>query len=142
MARTIAGDDPTATKAYEDVDGDWHWNGTTVYHEAATLDFGEGAITNVICSGTVAVTVPTIADAESDEVDVDVAAAFTASITVGSFVIAAPLAALPTDCLLNGAYVSATDHIKVSFGTKEGGSGVTGAAVNFKFLVIKAAASA
>lgn len=141
MARTIAGDDPTATAVYVDNDGDTHFNGSTVYIEAAPLDFGEGALSNLICSGTVAVTVPTIAADKQDVVDVDVAAAFTASITVGSFVIAAPLEALPTDCLLAGAYVTATDHISVVFCNKEGGSGVTGAAKNFKFLVLKAVVS-
>lgn len=142
MARTIAGDDQRAGQPYEDVDGDVHWNATTVYAEAATIDFAEGVLQNFIVSGTVAVTVPTIAADKQDVVDVDVAAAFTASIAVGDGVIACPLAALPTDCLLANAYVTATDHISVVFVNKEGGSGVTGAAVNFKFIVIKAAASA
>lgn len=88
----------------------------------------------VYLSDTIAVAVPTIADAESDSVDVDIAAAQTHVPRVGDAVVAIPMAALPTDCLLQGAYVSATDHVIVSFGTKEGGAGVTGANVNFRFL--------
>lgn len=84
-------------------------------------------------SETVAVTVPTIADAESDVAVVDVSA-ITFVPAVGDAVIAIPLVALPTDCLLNGAFVSAADEVTISFGTKEGGAGVTGAAKNFKFL--------
>lgn len=141
MARTIAGDDPTATAVYVDNDGDTHFNGSTVYVEAAPLDFGEGVISNFVVSGTVAVAVPTIADAKCDVVSVDVAAAFVASITVGSVVIACPLEALPTDCLLTGAYVTATDTVAVTFSTKEGGGGVTGANKNFRFVVIKNAVS-
>lgn len=87
----------------------------------------------------VAVAVPTIANdaAENgDSVAVDVAAAFTVGVAVGDAVIAIPMEALPTDCLLAGAYVSATDTITVSFISKEGGAGVTGANVNFNFLLI------
>lgn len=141
MARTISGDDPTSTAVYVDRDGDTHYNGSTVFIEGSPLDFGEGALTDLICSGTVTVAVPTIADAETDTVEVDVASAFTASITVGSFVLAAPLAALPTDCLLAGAYVTDTDKISLTFTTKEGGSGVTGANKAFRFLVLKATPS-
>lgn len=83
---------------------------------------------------TIAVAVPTIADAETDVVAVDVSAASGFQPRVGDAVIAIPLAALPTDCILNGAYVTATDQISVSFGTKEGGGGVTGANINFRFI--------
>lgn len=85
----------------------------------------------------VAVTVPSIANdaAENvDSVDVDVSAALTYAPAVGDAVIAIPQAALPTDCLQLGAYVTNTDTVTVTFGSKEGGSGVTGAAVNYKFL--------
>lgn len=140
--RTVTGDDPTATAPYQDAAGDLHWNGTTVFVEAALLDFGEGAVSNIICSGTVAVTIPSYAADQVDVAAVDVAAAFTASIAVGDFVIAASLEALPTDCVYLGCRVSATDEITLSFGSLEAGAGVTGAAKNFKFLVIKAAASA
>ncbi len=54
---------------------------------------------------------------------------------VGDAVIANPLEALPTDCLLLGAYVSGTDTITVTFGSKEAGGGVTGANKNFSFLI-------
>ena len=84
----------------------------------------------------VAVAVPTIADAETDVVAVDVSGAFSMQPAVGDAVIAIPAEALPTDCLLAGAYVTATDTISVTFTTKEGGSGVTGANKNFYFLVI------
>lgn len=87
-------------------------------------------------SSTVAVAVPTIADAEIDEVAVDVSSAFTIQPTVGDAVIALPSEALPTSAILCGAWVSATDQITVSFAAKEGGSGVTGANKNFTFLVL------
>lgn len=93
-------------------------------------------IKGIYLSAVVAVAVPTIADAETDEVAVDVAAALTMQPAVGDVVIAIPQEALPTSAILNGAYVSATDTVTVSFGTKEGGAGVTGANKNFKFLVI------
>lgn len=92
------------------------------------------AVKGMYVSGTIAVAVPTIADAEVDEVAVDIAA-MTFAAAVGDAVIAIPLEALPTDCLLLGAYVSATDTVTVSFGAKEGGAGVTGANKNFKFLL-------
>lgn len=141
MARTITGDDPTSTAPYTDMDGDVHWNGTTIYTESATLDFAEGTLTNLICSGTVAVTIPSFAADTCDSVAVDVASAFTASITVGSFVLASPLEALPTNCLSTGAYVNATDTITCTFASSEAGA-VTGASKNFRFLVLKAAPSA
>lgn len=97
---------------------------------------GAATVKGIYLSATVAVAVPTIADAEDDLVAVDVAAAFTMQPAVGDAVIAIPLAALPTDCILEGAYITATDEITVAFGTKEGGSGVTGANKDFKFLVI------
>lgn len=86
----------------------------------------------------VAVAVPSIANdaAENvDEVAVDVSAAFSMAPAVGDAVIAIPQEALPTDCVLCGAWVSATDTITVSFASKEGGGGVSGANKNFKFLV-------
>lgn len=88
-------------------------------------------------SGTIAVTVPSIANdaAENgDSVDVDISS-LTFAAAVGDGVIAIPLGALPTDCLLAGAYVTATDTVRVTFMSKEAGGGVTGAAVNFAFLI-------
>ena len=87
-----------------------------------------------VLTDTIAVAVPTIADAETDVVAVDVSAASGFQPHVGDAVIAIPLVALPTDCILNGAYVTATDEISISFGTKEGGGGVTGASKNFRFI--------
>lgn len=84
----------------------------------------------------IAVTVPDIADAEDDSVAVNVSSGFSIQPAVGDAVIAIPTGSLPTDCLLCGAYVTATDQITVVFSAKEGGSGVTSAAVNFNFLVI------
>lgn len=86
-------------------------------------------------SDTVVVAVPTIADAEIDEVAVDVAAANIGfALAVGDAVVAIPLAALPTSAILCGAFVSAANEITVSFAAKEGGAGVTGANRNFRFL--------
>ena len=81
------------------------------------------AIKGVYLSATVAVAVPTIADAESDEVAVDVSAAFTMQPAVGDAVIAIPSEALPTSCQLNGAYVSATDTVTVSLARRRAAPG-------------------
>lgn len=83
----------------------------------------------------VSVTVPSFAADTSDSVAVSVASAFSMQPAVGDAVIALPAEALPTNCLLAGAWVTATDEITVSFTSAEGGA-VTGAAKNFKFLVI------
>ena len=83
-------------------------------------------------------TVPAIANdaaENADSVAVNVSSNFSVTISVGDAVIAIPQAALPTDCLMCGAYVTATDQITITFASKEGGSGVTSGAVNFKFLV-------
>lgn len=87
-------------------------------------------------SDTVVVAVPTIADAEIDEIAVDVAAGSGFAPAVGDVVIAIPLEALPASAVLCGAYVSDTDEVTVSFAAKEGGAGVTGANKNFRFLYI------
>lgn len=87
-------------------------------------------------SASVTVAVPTIADAEIDEVAVDVSGGSTWQPKVGDAVIAIPLEALPTSAILCGAYVSDTDTVTVSFAAKEGGSGVTGANKAFKFLYV------
>lgn len=101
------------------------------------MSFVEMATTPLtVVSSAIDVAVPTIADAEIDEVAVDVAAASTFVPKVGDAVIAIPLAALPTSAILCGAYVSAADTVTVSFAAKEGGSGVTGANVSFKFMYI------
>lgn len=86
----------------------------------------------------IAVAVPSIANDAAENVDsvaVDVSASFSMQPAVGDAVVAIPLEALPTDCLLCGCYVTNTDQITVTFGSKEGGGGVTGANKNFKFLV-------
>lgn len=82
----------------------------------------------------VSVSVPSITDPDIARVNVDVSAAFSMQPAVGDAVIAIPAEALPTNCRLQGAFVSATDEIEICFGS-EGGS-VVGAAKNFKFLVI------
>jgi hypothetical protein len=87
-------------------------------------------------SDTIAVAVPTIADAEIDEVAVDVAAASGFQPKVGDGVIAIPMEALPTSAVIAGARVTDTDEVTVSFAALEGGSGVTGANKNFRFLYI------
>lgn len=112
---------------------------------SSTLATGSNATDRVTVKGiymnpsVVAVAVPTIANDAAENVDsvaVDVSAAFSIQPAVGDAVIAIPMAALPTDCLLCGAYVTATDTITVTFGSKEAGGGVTGANVNFNFLVV------
>lgn len=111
---------------------------------AGTLAQGSNLTDRVTIKGiymnpaVIAVAVPSIANdvAENlDSVAVDVSAAFSIQPAVGDAVIAIPMAALPTDCLLCGAYVTATDTITVTFGSKEAGAGVTGANVNFNFLI-------
>lgn len=87
-------------------------------------------------SDTVVVAVPTIADAEIDEVAVDVSGGSTFAPKVGDAVVAIPMEALPTSAILCGAYVSATDEVTISFAAKEGGAGVTGANKNFRFLYL------
>lgn len=129
MARTVSGDDPTATAFFFDNDGDLHQNGANYYGAEGT----EGAeIKGIYDSGTIAVTVPSITDPDIAKVDVDVSA-LTFACAVGDAVIARPTEALPTNCRLQGAWVTATDTIQVVFGS-EGGN-VTGAAKNFKFLI-------
>lgn len=84
-------------------------------------------------TNTVSVSVPSITDPDIAKVDVDISAAgldFTA--TIGDAVIAVPLAALPTNARLQGAWLTAANSVQVVFGS-EGGS-VTGAARNFVFL--------
>ena len=86
-------------------------------------------------TGTISVTVPSIADNDTGEVAVDVSAAdYTCA--VGDAVIAIPLVALPTDCSLGGAWVSDADEITVTFTAQDGA--VTGAAKNFNFLIFDA----
>lgn len=113
-------------------------------HKAA-LAVGSNATDRVTMKGiymnpsVVAVAVPTIANDAAENVDrvaVDVSASFAIQPAVGDAVIAIPMEALPTDCVLLGAYVTATDQITISFGSIEGGGGVTGANKNFNFLVI------
>lgn len=85
-------------------------------------------------SDTVSVTVPSITDPDIAKVDVDVSGGSVFQPTIGDVVVAIPLAALPTNARLQGAWVTATDSVQVTFGS-EGGS-VVGAARNFKFLYI------
>lgn len=102
-----------------------------------TANYVEAVSTaHLIVTDAIDVAVPTIADAEIDEVAVDVAAASTFQPKVGDAVVAIPLAALPTSAILCGAHVSDTDEVTVSFAAKEGGSGVTGANVSFKFAYL------
>lgn len=82
----------------------------------------------------VSVSVPSITDPDIAKVDVDVSAAFSIQPAVGDAVIAIPKEALPTNARLQGAWVSATDQVTITFGS-EGGN-VVGAAKNFDFLII------
>lgn len=105
-----------------------------------TLQLGgtdKATVNGIYHSGTIAVSVPSIANDVAENVDtvtVDISA-LTFAAAVGDAVIANPLAALPANCALLGAFVSATDQITLSFGSIEGGAGVTGASTNFSFLI-------
>lgn len=128
MPATVTGDDEAAGHFFTDYDGDLHQNGA-LYIGAET----EGAaIKGIYDSGTIAVTVPSITDPDCAKVDVDISS-LTFAAAVGDAVIARPSEALPTNCRLSGAWVSATDTIQVTF-SSEGGN-VVGAAKNFKFLI-------
>lgn len=83
----------------------------------------------------VSVTIPSYAADTCDSVAVDVSGAFSMQPAVGDAVIAMPQEALPTNCVVTNAYVTATDQITVTFASAEAGA-VTGAAKNFKFLVV------
>lgn len=84
----------------------------------------------------VSVTVPSITDPDIAKVDVDVSSAFTASVTVNDFIIVNPTVALPTNCRFQGAIITATDTVTITYGS-EGGN-VTGAAKAHNFLLLKA----
>lgn len=90
-------------------------------------------IKGINISGTIAVAVPSVTDPDMAKVDVDISA-MTFAAAVGDAVIAIPSEALPTNCRLLGAWVSATDQVTITFGS-EGGN-VTGANKNFTFLLI------
>lgn len=89
-------------------------------------------VKQLVNSGTISVTVPSITDPDIAKVDVDVSA-LTFACAVGDFVVGAPKEALPTNCRYQSSFVVATDTIQVLFGS-EGGN-VTGAAKNFQFLI-------
>lgn len=136
---TVEASKPITADSNKDVTGLRHLTTT------GTLTVGANATDKVAIKGiymspaAVVVAVPTIANDAAENADsaaVDVSAAFAIQPAVGDAVIAIPLEALPTDCLLAGAYVTNTDEITVTFASKEGGGGVTGANKNFKFLVI------
>jgi hypothetical protein len=93
-------------------------------------------VAGIHLSAVVAVTIPSIADGKVDQVDVDVAAAFTVAPAVGDVVFPVAQEALMTSAVVLGAQVIATDSVRVTFGCIEGGT-VTGAAKNFKFYLHK-----
>ena len=138
MASNPSGDDPTPTAFFVDMDGDAHTGGGNLYVEAASsmqwLDTNGATVKGVYSSGTVSVTVPSIGTAGlGGTVDVDVSS-LTFSPAVGDQVIATPIVALPTNCYMTGAYVTATDTVRVNF--QAIGGTVTGAAKNFTFLFV------
>lgn len=47
MARTISGDDPTSTAVYVDVDGDTHFNASSIFVEGALLRLGAPDIVTI-----------------------------------------------------------------------------------------------
>lgn len=93
-----------------------------------------GQVKGIYYSGTIAVAVPSITDPDEAHVDVDLSA-LTVSPAVGDAVIVIPLEALPSNANLLGAFVSATDTVRITYGS-EGGN-VTGANKNHGFLLIK-----
>jgi hypothetical protein len=130
------------TAATQTVGGAKTFTGNNVH--SGTFTQGSDSTDRVAIKGiymnpsVIAVAVPTIANdaaENADTVAVSVASAFSMQPAVGDAVIAIPQEALPTDCLLCGAYVTATDEITLTFASKEGGGGVTGANKNFSFLV-------
>lgn len=100
-------------------------------------DTTSAATVNGIYARAFNVAVPSITDPDSASVDVDVSA-FAVSVAVGDLVIAVPTEALPTNCKLGAAWVSATDTVQINF-TSVGGN-VTGATKAFKIAVIKVTA--
>ena len=90
-------------------------------------------------SDTVSVTVPSITDPDCAKVDVDVSGGSAFQPKIGDAVIAIPLAALPTNCRLSGAWVTTTDSVQITF-SSEGGN-VTGAARDFRFFYIDCTAA-
>lgn len=91
----------------------------------------ERAAIKGIYTSTLSVTVPSITDPDIAKVDVDVSS-LTFQPVVGDMVIVSPVVALPTNARLQGAWVSDTDQVQITYGS-EGGN-VTGAAKNHKFL--------
>jgi hypothetical protein len=89
----------------------------------------EAKIDGFIVSDAQSVTVPSITDPDIAKVDVTITGA-----AVGDFVLVGPNEALPTNCRLQGAFVTATDTVTFVFGS-EGGN-VTGAAKSFDVVVI------
>lgn len=107
---------------------------------SGTLTQGSDATDRIAIKGfyyspaNVSVSVPSITDPDIARVQVDVSAAFSMQPAVGDIVIAIPMAALPTNARLQGAWIYQTDGVEITFGS-EGGN-VTGAATNFRFLII------
>ncbi len=108
-------------------------NATSVKIGGAASASERAAIKGVYVSGTIAVAVPSITDPDIAKVDADLSG-MTFAPAVGDMVVAIPLEALPSNCRLQGAWISATDTCQITFGS-EGGN-VTGASKNFKFLLI------
>jgi hypothetical protein len=133
MAQNPSGDDQRTGQPYEDMDGDIHWNATTVYVEGAQIvtSSTEGATIKGIYTSTLAVAVPSITDPDIAKVDVDTSA-LTFQAVVGDLVLVVPTEALPSNARLQGAWVSSTDTVQITFGS-EGGN-VTGASKDVKFV--------
>lgn len=128
MPASVTGDDEAAGRFFTDFDGDLHQNGA-LYIGAET----EGAaIKGIYNSGTIAVTVPSIGTAGLGGTVAVSVSALTFACAVGDQVIVTPIEALPTNCYMTGAYVTATDTVTVNF--QAIGGTVTGAAKNFNFL--------
>lgn len=124
---TVA-DDLTVTDDVT-VGGDVVISGTL---EVGSTDTERASIKGIYVS-TLAVTVPSITDPDIAKVDVDISG-LTFAASVGDIVIVTPTEALPSACRLQGAWVTATDTVQITYGS-EGGN-VTGASKTHKFLLI------
>ena len=102
----------------------------SVQHRVYDL-FVNGIIKDVVLSTGQSVTVPSITDPDIAKVDVAVTGI---TVAVGDMVLVAPKEALPTNCRLQGAFVTASNVVTFTFGS-EGGN-VTGAAKLFDILVL------
>lgn len=111
-----------------------HLTENLVATAAATAVGGKGFINSIALS----VAVPSITASGSANVGEGTGSVgvTVTGVALGDLVLAAiPTAALPANCLLLGAYVSATDTVTITFGAAAN-TGVTGASKTFDIIVL------